>query len=104
MDCYIGINGYYEGDRQSADDIAVERRPTQYHVYSDGWVFSRDKWLEECIRPQRNVKLAICDWTMLPDAPLSSDQKLAWQTYRQMLRDLPQSAQHSGFCWPQEPA
>ena len=46
--------------------------------------------LLEMIRSIRNIKLAECDWTQLPDAPLNDEQKQAWQAYRQALRDLPQ--------------
>ena len=30
-----------------------------------------------------------CDWTQMPDSPLSDDAKAIWVTYRQELRDLP---------------
>lgn len=35
--------------------------------------------------------LAGCDWTQLPDVPLSDNQKALWQAYRQSLRDIPQN-------------
>jgi hypothetical protein len=28
------------------------------------------------------------DWTQLPDVPLTEEQKAAWATYRQALRDF----------------
>ena len=40
---------------------------------------------------ERNGRLAISDWTQLPDSPLSSTKKTEWATYRQTLRDLPAS-------------
>lgn len=43
----------------------------------------------EGVRPKRNVLLAQSDWTQLPDAPLTNEQKQAWAEYRQALRDLP---------------
>lgn len=53
------------------------------------------------IRQERNAKLAECDWTQLPDAPVDA---AAWAAYRQELRDV--SAQ-AGFpldvVWPTEP-
>ena len=33
--------------------------------------------------------LTQCDWTQLPDSPLSAEEKAAWAEYRQLLRDLP---------------
>ena len=48
------------------------------------------------IRAERNRRLAACDWTQLPDAPLDADAKLAWQLYRETLRMVPEQA---GFPW-----
>ncbi len=44
-------------------------------------------WAE--IRSKRDALLSSCDWTQLSDSPLSSDKKALWVTYRQALRDLP---------------
>lgn len=56
------------------------------------------------IRAQRNSLLTLCDWTQLPDAPLTAEQKQAWAEYRQALRDVPEQA---GFpenvAWPLVP-
>ncbi|MAD26242.1 MAG: hypothetical protein CMO44_18950 [Verrucomicrobiales bacterium] len=41
------------------------------------------------IRHQRDILLNDTDWSMLPDSPLSADDKAAYETYRQALRDLP---------------
>ncbi|MZQ75270.1 MAG: hypothetical protein GT589_03825 [Peptoclostridium sp.] len=43
------------------------------------------------IRNQRDRLLAECDFTQLPDAPISSELKTAYATYRQALRDLPET-------------
>jgi hypothetical protein len=50
---------------------------------------SRD-YLQE-LRNLRTIKLFNCDWTQFIDSPLSNEKKLEWQTYRQQLRDLPES-------------
>lgn len=42
------------------------------------------------IRHERNRLLSLCDWTQVQDAPISSEQRAAWASYRQALRDLPQ--------------
>ena len=41
-------------------------------------------------RVARNKRLSDCDWTQMPDCRLSRAQKEQWETYRQMLRDLPE--------------
>ena len=55
----------------------------------------------EIVREERNRRLTACDWTQLPDSPLSTADVTAWAVYRQELRDLPGSA---GFpftiTWP----
>jgi hypothetical protein len=48
---------------------------------------SKDYW--EILRGIRNYKLLECDWTQLPNAPLTPEQVDAWAQYRQELRDLP---------------
>jgi len=41
------------------------------------------------LRHRRDALLAQTDWTQVNDAPLSSEQKAAYASYRQALRDLP---------------
>jgi len=59
------------------------------------------------LREKRNDLLAKCDWTQLPDSPLSQEQKQAYVVYRQALRDLPAQFQNindiSEVVWPEEP-
>lgn len=50
---------------------------------------NRNYWQE--FRKIRNYKLFQSDWSQLSDAPLTEDQKNAWQVYRQELRDLPEN-------------
>lgn len=50
---------------------------------------ARDYWAE--IRSIRDNLLWMCDWTQNPDSPLTEEKKLAWKTYRQQLRDLPEN-------------
>lgn len=39
-------------------------------------------------RADRDALISACDWTVLPDAPLTAAQQTAWKTYRQALRDI----------------
>lgn len=48
-----------------------------------------EKWA--AVKIIRNQLLKDCDWTQLPDAVMSIEEKTAWQEYRQALRDLPQA-------------
>jgi len=47
-----------------------------------------DEWRWERIRIHRDNLLKDSDWRMVEDAPWD---KTAWATYRQTLRDLPES-------------
>lgn len=46
------------------------------------------KW--QIVRQERARLLSASDWTQLPDAVLTTDERTAWQNYRQALRDIPQ--------------
>lgn len=43
---------------------------------------------EKLSRDMRNQLLAEKDWTQISDSPLNAEQKAAWATYRQELRDV----------------
>jgi hypothetical protein len=63
---------------------------------------SDNQW--DNIRSQRNAKLAACDWTQLPDSPLTNTQQLGWASYRQALRDITLQSDPFNIVWPEEPA
>jgi hypothetical protein len=44
---------------------------------------------ENAMRKIRDSLLAASDWTQTLDAPITADQRAAWATYRQALRDAP---------------
>ena len=47
---------------------------------------------EQELRVVRDLELKDCDWTQMPDSPLTDAKKKKWETYRQALRDLPATA------------
>jgi hypothetical protein len=63
----------------------------------------------DLMRGVRNNKLQVCDYTQLPDAPFTTEEKAAWAVYRQALRDFPDEhpittkAEYDALVWPQEP-
>lgn len=75
----------------SAEDIA------QYEA--DQAAAPAAEWAR--VRAARNAKLAACDWTQLPDAPVDS---AAWATYRQALRDVTAQTDPFNITWPTPPA
>lgn len=42
----------------------------------------------DILRSIRNNLLQQCDWTQLPDSPLTDAKRAEWATYRQALRDI----------------
>lgn len=58
----------------------------------------------ELVRGKRDMLLTRCDWTQIPDAQLTAEQRTAWQTYRQALRDLTKNFSTPGdVVWPNSP-
>lgn len=54
------------------------------------------------IRGERDRRLALCDWTQLIDVP--EETQLAWQLYRQELRDFPDTViDPNDVEWPVAP-
>lgn len=60
------------------------------------------------IRELRETRLKICDWTVGVDSPLSDSKKAEWVTYRQALRDMPNTYSSENdidnVIWPTRPS
>ena len=92
-----------DNDYATLDWQGDAAKPSQADL--DGlWPSVRDAEAWDAIRVERDALLTASDWTVLPDAPLTTAQKTAWKTYRQALRDLPQTfATPDGIVWPEAP-
>lgn len=84
----------------TAEEIAAKQ------AADAAWAAGADSRAAEENRLIRNKLLANSDWTQMNDSPLSNEDKTAWATYRQELRDLsdldawPHLADED---WPVEP-
>ncbi len=59
----------------------------------------------ERVRADRDGLLQDCDWTQMPDSPLSDLKKTEWATYRTNLRNVPaQSGFPTNITWPTKPS
>jgi hypothetical protein len=85
-----GEDGIY---RQSYEIIAL----------TESEVIARNEAHWAYIRNERNFRLMRCDWTQLPDAPLTNVQTADWATYRQALRDITNQANPFNIEWPVSP-
>jgi hypothetical protein len=75
-----------------------------------GWILRKivsNRPLEEAqfeVRARRDSLLQSSDWTHVTDSALSDQEKLAWATYRQALRDITsQSSFPYDISWPTKP-
>lgn len=106
-------DGYSLATIAAADAVPASKRvvstsvemisgaPKYVHVLAD--MTEAEIWAP--VRAERDARLATCDWTQLADAPLAAEVKSAWATYRQALRDLPETQTDPvNVVWPTEPA
>ena len=77
-----------------------------WNLESETWDLNTDL-LQQELRRERDQRLYASDWTQIPDAPLTAEQKAAWATYRQELRDVPANNTNitdlSQVVWPTHP-
>lgn len=70
---------------------------------SEGEAAARTAEQWNVVRDERNALIAACDWTQLPDAPLSGEVKFQWATYRRDLRDVTLQSDPFAIVWPAAP-
>lgn len=96
-------------------DGVLTARPSKFHTYDaetntlvDGTDAEKTADVLQEVRELRTSYLASSDWTQMTDAPLTETQKTEWRTYRQALRDLPQTyssaTDKSDIVWPTKPS
>jgi hypothetical protein len=83
--------------------------PNQLMTMQIGTTEYNIRWL----RIERNKRLAECDWTQIPNNPLTQQQQTVWANYRQALRDMPENTtfpmNEKGYIieeqinWPEKP-
>jgi len=109
MNSYIShtTGEYYEGDSIDYRDIQVTKRPSLYYVWNGGlWERDHEAWLDNEIRPKRDrlldeVDVRYCNadkWETM-----TAEEKKAWRTYKQALRDLPTTIVYNNEVWPVMP-
>ena len=72
--------------------VAIPVRPSRFH----DWDWDNKVWhnhvinMWKAVRKERDMLLAVCDWTQVADSPLSTQDKADWAMYRNQLRNFPQ--------------
>lgn len=84
-------------------------RPNGLATWSNGqWNWSEEGF-KDLVRHERNRKLYMCDWAVLPDVELTEEEKAEVRTYRTNLRNItsttmPTSGLLADVVWPTVPS
>lgn len=89
----VSIESHYV-DPKTRKPVKKPKQPTERH----SWNKKKRLWevdhaaiharVTAEVRKMRTSLLAQSDWTQIPDAPVTGQDRAAWQQYRQELRDL----------------
>lgn len=88
--------------------IHVGAPPNRHAIYNGtDWEWDQELLVSD-VRTHRDRLLAQSDWTQMPDAPFTEEEKTAWQAYRQELRDFMSSLPNEfdsvqSLSWPIQP-
>ena len=86
-----GLSGHEFIRQRYWDGTSLQPRsaaPSPYCSWNGtAWEVNSAAYLWQ-VRYERDMLLYRCDWTQLPDAPLTSEQLIEATTYRQALRDM----------------
>lgn len=101
------INEYWYIDQAF---VKIGKKPNKHATWdinTGSWTWDTELFLDD-VRQLRKGRLLSCDWTQLPDSPLTVEQKTSWATYRQALRDFPSTIDPStasleDLVWPTSP-
>ena len=96
-DDYIILGSNFEILENEVIEHQITRLKTDEEKEQD----KQNMW--KIVREERNKKLSECDWTQLPDSPLTNQKQTEWQIYRQSLRDITTQLNPSSIEWPTPP-
>ena len=86
-------------DAPETADFTREQNGTYTFTPNNETVKARNRMLLADMITERNKQLTASDWTQMPDSPITDEQKQLWQTYRQALRDFPNTYTGSPNEW-----
>ena len=88
-----GSTGYWVVD-EAAETVVNNQAQANADALATSWA---------SLRTERNALLASSDWSQGADSPLTDEVKAEWVTYREELRDFPESADPANPTWPTPP-
>ena len=96
---YKGVEYHYPEKYSNAEEYLAALNIPNMSIATTNEI----EWDE--IRIKRDRLISLTDWTQTLDCPLSDEKKAEFVTYRQALRDIPQSGDDPGaVVWPDKPA
>ena len=87
-----------EENPEQIDGKWTQKWSTIYRTAEEIASIKDSQWTE--VRADRNRRLADCDWTQIPDAPVDG---APWMLYRQALRDITTQSNPFNIQWPIAP-
>lgn len=108
--------GFVKFERRIAGEGSLVEEDEGFVLEADGIVrpkgkvreLTYDEKTERLIKNPRSFFLRATDWTDLPSAPLSDEERSKWQIFRQELRDLPSKypelEMNTIIDWPEAPS
>lgn len=97
---------YHGGDQQFGDIAVPERPSSEFDWIESAWIFNRERWLTEVIRPERDYRLDLVDVKYCNAQKWESmtiEQKTAWTNYKQALKDFTITIDPQNIVWPIQP-
>jgi hypothetical protein len=94
---------YWDGEWKTDKPV----KPSENHYWvNNAWELDLTMmWIR--VKTERSQRLTGCDWTQLPDSPLTETNKALWATYRQELRDITatyaSATSKDDIIWPTQP-
>jgi hypothetical protein len=88
---------------------AEVKRPGEHCVNLNTLAVEKIEWPVDILHYIRQVRAHLlkgCDWTQMPDSPLSESKRAEWAVYRQALRDMPDTTTATtveAIVWPVRP-
>jgi hypothetical protein len=86
-------------DAPETVNFTKEQNGTYTFTLNNQAIKARNRMLLQDMITERNKQLTASDWTQIPDSPITDEQKQMWQTYRQALRDFPNTYTGSPNEW-----
>jgi hypothetical protein len=84
-----------------AENIARYRWSVTQRTGDDLARATSEKW--HMVRTARTEMLSNTDFTQVADAPITTEKRAEWTTYRQALRDLTSQTDPFNITWPTSP-